>query len=299
MRIGLTLILLALFTFSLVSKSCYATDSVRYNVSHTFSDPKQRYYIDLLRLALEKSVPEYGAYTLLEKTFEDAPQARTLELLANDDLIDVHWSMTSITREHKLGTVYIPLLKGMMGARVFIIHKDFQVTLNAQTHASALLNYRFGSGHDWPDSQIYTYNNLKTETAGAQNLLNMAVQKRFDLFPRALHEPWSEVTDYPSLRIDDQFGLCYPSAMYFFVKKSNHRLRKRLTHGLHAAMHDGSFDALFNAHPITKDAIQKGHFTKRKLLKLRNPTMSIRTRDTLNAKRYTWAPLHNCVRPTL
>lgn len=291
--------LLLFFILMLLSENCEAIDTVRYNVSHKFVDPKQSYYVDLLRLALEKSTPEYGPYQLIENPLEDTPQARTLDLLAKADLIDVHWSMTSIKREQKLGTVYIPLLKGMMGARIFIIHKDLQSRLKKHQYATALLDYRFGSGNDWPDSKIYAFNSLTVETAGAQNLLKMLEQKRFDLFPRALHEPWSEVVGHPKLQIDSRFGLCYPSAMYFFVNKNNHRLRKRLTDGLHRAINDGSFDQLFSHHPITKDALKNGYFEKRKVLKLRNPNMSIRTRDTLHSGRYTWQPLAECVKPSL
>lgn len=295
-QVSLLLLFLMLLLCSDVAK---AVDIVRYTISNEFVDPKQQYYIDLLRLALTKSVPEYGRYRLVETSIENTPQARTLDLLAKADLIDVHWSMTSIQREQMLGTVYVPLLKGMMGARVFIIHKDLQANFKQHKYPSDIFRYRIGSGNDWPDSKIYALNSLKVETAGDQSLLKMLSQKRFDLFPRALHEPWSEVKGYPDLQVESKFGLCYPSAMYFFVKKSNNRLRQRITQGLQNAIDDGSFNQLFDHHPITKEALEKGRFDQRNVLKLRNPNMSIRTRNTLSSARYIWQPLVSCVQPSM
>ncbi|MDW7548767.1 hypothetical protein HUZ36_08995 [Pseudoalteromonas sp. McH1-7] len=274
-----------------------AKDVVRYNISKEFADPKQDYYIALLRLALNKSRDQYGPYQLIENSFDQTPQGRTLEILEQGKLLDVHWSMTSIQREQHLGTVYIPLLKGMMGARLFLIHKDTAASIALLNSPVQLASLTIGSGIDWPDTAIYEKNGFDVVTSVATLLPKMLEEKRFELFPRALHEPWTELAHIDNAVVEPQFAFCYPAAMYFFVNKNNTRLKERLSFGLKKAIDDGSFDKLFFSHPVTREAITKAKFEDRQVLKLLNPNLSGHTRDTLFNPRFTWQPIHQCISP--
>ncbi|NOU50444.1 hypothetical protein HG263_07795 [Pseudoalteromonas sp. JBTF-M23] len=276
-----------------------ATDTVRYNIAQSVYDPKQAYYLSVLQLALEKSAHKYGDFQLIPLSLDEAPQGRTLDLLANKNVLDVHWSVTSIEREQQLGTVYIPLMRGLMGARLFLIHKDNTQSFAKLQNAQKLKQYSFGSGIDWPDTKIYERNDIVVATSDSSHLHDMLAQKRFDLFPRALHEPWGEIANRAQLVVEDNFVLCYPTAMYFFVNKDNHRLRKRLTYGLEKAIADGSFEKRWLANPIIAQALMKSHVSDRTVLKIKNPYMSIRTRDTLKVARYLYQPLQSCVQPSL
>ncbi|MBD1581965.1 hypothetical protein [Pseudoalteromonas sp. S16_S37] len=293
---------LTVLSYVLVGLFCSlakATDTVRYNIAQHMYDPKQAYYLSVLQLALEKSAHKYGDYQLIPLSLDEAPQGRTLDLLANKDILDVHWSVTSIEREQQLGTVYVPLMRGLMGARLFLIHKDnVQIFANIQ-NAQKLKQYSFGSGIDWPDTKIYERNDIDVATSDGSHLHDMLAHKRFDLFPRALHEPWSEIANRADLVVEANFALCYPTVMYFFVNKDNHRLRKRLTYGLEKAIEDGSFEKRWQANPIIAQALLKSHLSDRKVLKINNPFMSIRTRDTLQVARYLYQPLQQCVMPSL
>ncbi|WP_348245952.1 hypothetical protein, partial [Salmonella enterica] len=51
-------------------------------------------------------------------------QGRAISLLAGGTELDVLWSMTSRRREAQLLPIRIPLLKGLMGYRVFIIRAE-------------------------------------------------------------------------------------------------------------------------------------------------------------------------------
>ncbi|PCK31158.1 hypothetical protein CEX98_13955 [Pseudoalteromonas piscicida] len=280
-----------------ISTPVFASDLVRYNISKEFSDPKQDYYIALLRLALNKSRDQYGAYQLVENSFDQTPQGRTLEILEQGELLDVHWSMTSIQREKRLATVYIPLLKGMMGARLLLIHKDMVNKLASIDSPAQLVNLTIGSGVDWPDTAIYEKNGFSVVTSIATSLPRMLEEKRFDLFPRALHEPWTELHTIDNAVVESRFAFCYPTAMFFFVNKDNERLKARLTYGLKKAIEDGSFDKLFFSHPVTREAIAKAKFEERQILKLQNPNLSGHTRDILFNPNYTWQPIHQCISP--
>ncbi|TMP28217.1 hypothetical protein CWB99_12465 [Pseudoalteromonas rubra] len=277
------------------SSHSLGADLVRYNVSKAYADPKQDYYIAVLRLALNKSRDKYGPYQLSENSFDHTPQGRTLEILEQGKLLDVHWTMTSQQRETQLAAVYVPLLKGMMGARIFLAHKDILPKLNQLHSPAQLMDLFIGSGIDWPDTKIYEKNGFIVVTSVASLLPRMLEEKRFELFPRALHEPWAELPNLKGVVVEPRFAFCYPTAMYFFVNKHNTRLKARLTYGLQKAIDDGSFNRLFVAHPITRDAIRLSKFNERQTLKLQNPELSARTRDVLMNARYVWAPLHRCL----
>jgi len=46
------------------------------------------------------------------------------------------------------------------------------------------------------------------------NLLKMLAYKRFDYFPRALHEPWLEIADKDAFAIEQHIMLKYISPIY-------------------------------------------------------------------------------------
>ncbi|WP_462170211.1 hypothetical protein [Pseudoalteromonas xiamenensis] len=280
----------------LIVSPAIASDVVRYNRSQTVIDPKQNYYIALLTLALQKSKDTFGDFQLQEVFIEEANQARTLEFLEAGQFIDVHWTMTSIERERKLGTVYIPLLKGMMGARLFIVHKDSLPRLSQLTNPLKLKELSVGSGFAWPDTRILKDNGFEVTVGSSENLINMLEKKRFALFPRAIHEPWSEVNGRTELVVEENLGLCYPVAMYFFTNQHNSRLRERLQYGLEKAIEDGSFDTLFATHPITADVLSLAHFEQRKVLPLQNEGITARTRQVFSTPSLVWQPVFDCVK---
>ena len=210
----------------LFSTPVLATDVVRYNISQQYNDPKQDYYIALLRMALNKSRERYGPYQLFENSFDHTPQGRTLDLVERGKLLDVHWSMTSKQREKQLGTVYVPLLKGMMGARLLLVREDTLDKLELIDSAAQLTNFTLGSGSDWPDTAIYEANGFVVTTSNASTLPKMFQQRRFDLFPRALHEPWTELSGYQKSHCGTKVCLVLPRRHVFFCDKTKYQAKR-------------------------------------------------------------------------
>ncbi len=283
--------LLLFFALILTAWPASATSVIRYNISLEFFDPKQDYYLSILRLALEKSEPKFGPYILVEQTIEQMPQGRTLEMLALGEDVDVHWSMTSPKREHMLLPIYIPLLKGLMGQRIFIIKRSSLNDFANLNGPSDLKYLKAGSGSDWPDTQILKDNGFEVVEGLARSLLPMLKRGRFDYYPRAIHEPWSEITNEPTLMVEPRFILRYPAAMYFFVNKENHALAERLTYGLELAIKDGSFDAIFNHHPITHNILEKAKLGQRESLWLETPNVTQNTQAVFNQAHLVLYPI--------
>ncbi|MCG9713699.1 transporter substrate-binding domain-containing protein [Shewanella insulae] len=253
---------------------------IRYNLSTHFVDPKQSYYIDLLRLAMEKSRDQYGDYRLLPVEM-DMPQGRTIKLVEQGKL-DVVWTMTSISREQQLRAVYFPLLKGLMGHRIAIIRKEDELRFANITTIEQLQAIPVGQGSDWPDSDILQHQGFTLVRGAARNLLNMLEKRRFDYFLRALHEPWDEIADKASLVVDNHFVIVYPAPLYFFVAPDNLALAQRIEYGLRAALNDGSFDELFYHHAITEGMLGRAKLTDRRVFHLDNPFMSKTSKNLLS-----------------
>ena len=95
-----------------------------------------------------------------------------------------------------------------------------------------MLAYRFGQGRDWSDTTIMRANGMKVVTAVKyDNLFLMADGKRFDGFPRGVHEPWAEIDKRPGLEltVDEHVMLVYRSPFYLFVSPSKNAGRRYLS----------------------------------------------------------------------
>jgi hypothetical protein len=265
--------------------------TVKYGTSLLLKNAQKSYYLDVLKLALEKSSDRYGDFELQEQVFE-MHQGRTFNMLEQGKIVDVVWSMTSIEREQRFNTVYIPILKGLMGYRIGIIRADEQYQFTDIDSLSQLKKTAIGQGIDWPDTQILLSNGFNVLQGAARNLLPMLKMKRFDFFPRGLHEPWAEIKEDSNLKVESRLLLKYPAPIYFFVNKNNEKLSKRLEFGLKKAIKDGSFDKLFYNHEMTSGVIEKAKLSKRRVFELHNPLLSDKTKELLSDDTLWLSPLN-------
>jgi len=265
------------------SASAYAVDVIRYNLSTAHPDPKQSYYIDLLKLILEASRDSYGDFQLLPVTLEMS-QGRTSMMVQQGRSVDVTWRMTSQALEQDLRAIYIPVLKGLMGVRIAIIRHDDAAIFSTNLTLTQLKQMSAGQGHDWPDSDILRANGFDVIEGSAFSMLTMLKKKRFDYFPRAIHEPWLEIVDKSEFVVEQHFLLKYPAPMYFFTKRTNHRLAQRIHDGFKQILDSGVFDAFFLQHPVTQNILLKANLPQRKVFTLTNPLLSEKSRKILNNK---------------
>ncbi|TNE70568.1 hypothetical protein EP331_11725 [bacterium] len=246
--------------------------TVRYLPPEEGMGSRSEYYHLLLKLALEKTVPTYGEYSLVPA--EKAMMQRdALKAMMSGHTLDVVHTMTDKIRERVLLPIRIPLVKGLIGVRLVMVKQENQSKyLNVKT-VDDLKKYSFGQGHDWPDTEILRYNDIKVVTSPEFSpLFGMLKNDEFDGFPRAVFEIWDEVQDNKdkNLVVADGFYIYYPTAMYFFVRKDKQgaAIAKRIEAGLRLAIKDGSFDKLFNA--TMKPYLDKANLKDRVGIKLKN-----------------------------
>lgn len=238
-------------------------------------DLRNRYFLDLLALALRKTERSDGPFRL-----ECAPapllQNDAFTSLATGKTIDVLWSMTTIAREKIARPVRIPLLKGLMGHRICIVRRD---SLDAFADVRTLADLRRHTavqGNDWPDADILAANGLRVVRGhGYDALFGMLLLRQADYFPRAFNEPWDEVAvrGRRELVVEPTLLLRYTTDNYFFVSPHNPALADRIERGLRAALADGSFEWLFRKHPINKEAFASARLSRRRIIDLHNPLL--------------------------
>ena len=209
---------LLLFSFSGIS----ATTEVRH-LSADFDDyPMNRYYLNALELALEKTKDE-GEFKLVP-LHHPMNQKRQVATLIKSGDIDVIWAATTKNREQRAIPIRIPLLKGLLGHRISLLPKNKPYVLQSITSLNGLAKLTAGQGEFWADTKILRDNGLKVMPAQRyKNMFKMLSDGRFDYFPRSIIEVWTEVETHGELDlvVDDTILLRYRLPVYFFLDKSN------------------------------------------------------------------------------
>jgi len=271
----------SLLFFFLISSIAYATDIIYYPWFDEGQFKEDDYYLTLLKLALESSKNEFGEYQL-KKSIQPMYQGRAIVEIENNRNVSITWTMTSKEREKVLSPIRTPLLRGLGGYRIALIKEGQQEKFSNINSAEQLKTLIAGQGYDWPDSAILSDNNYNLVTGpGHKTLFNMLQYGRFDYMPRALHEAWNEEKMFKGLQVETSLALHYPSPYYFFVSNDNPRLKKRIEMGLMKAENNGSFQQLFDTHPVTKNMLVSAKLEQRKIFELRNSFLSTETQQVV------------------
>lgn len=176
----------------------------------------------------------------------------------NIRLIDVMWTETSAAREKLAQPIRIPLLKGMLGHRVFVIRKDDIEKFRSLNSLREFTRLKAVQGLDWPDVDVLEHAGLEVEDQISRNsLYKMVSNSIVDYHPRSTIEILDEFrgSNDRALAIEQKHLFVYPAAMYFFVRKNDVDMQKRLTTGLRKAIADGSFDKHLMSFPSHREAL--------------------------------------------
>lgn len=257
------------FSYALMSLPASAANKViRVNGA---ADGNASYVLEILNLALAKADTRY------ELQLDNTPvtQARNMDDVASGRM-DLLWAATNIEMEKKLLPVRIPLYRGLLGHRIFIISPASQARFDRVKTFEDLKQFSFGQGTTWADSDILESNGLKVvRTNKYPGLFYMLDGGRFDAFPRGVQEPWAELENNKNLNlaVEKRIMLVYRMPLYFFTKHGNTQLAKDLEQGLNRAIADGSFNEVFFRHPIVRSAIEQANLHDRIMFMIDNPTL--------------------------
>jgi len=242
-----------------------------------FSDPNAAYAIKMLKLAITHSDnPNYKVDVIKE----DFTQARVNEEVRTGGLLDLCWASSDAEIESQLRPIRIPLFKGLLGYRIFIINKNNQAKFDQVKTLDDLKKLTIGQGRTWADGRILEANGFNViKTNKYPSLFYMVEGGRFDGFPRGVHEPFGELEARPTmdLTVEKNLMVYYQMPFYLFVPPNNQTLAKDLETGFERAIANGEFDKVFYGDKSIQDVLQKANMKNRRLFKLENPLLSKET----------------------
>lgn len=195
----------------------------------------------------------------------------------NSGILDVLWTATSRDFEEQLLPLYYPIYRGILGMRIGIIRADNTNIFSNVKTLKDLQKFKAGSGRGWADTEILESNGLNViKSTKYPNMFPMLEGGRFDYFPRGIHEPWQEIKNNSELNltVEPDVVINYKMPMYFFIKKDNFALAKRLNKAIESMINDGSYERMFFADAEVQNALSKSNIRNRRFIELNNPFLT-------------------------
>jgi hypothetical protein len=263
--------------------ACPALGAVPLRVVHqgpeTSGDIRNAYHWDLLRAALETTRAQWGGFDIISG--DNMNGLRAVGELQRGKLNLIRRS-TSIELERSLRPIRIPLDKGLLGYRVFLIRRQLQARLDEVRTLDDLRRFSIGQHSAWTDVEVLERAGFTVVRGGKYDgLFGMLDSGRFDLFSRGVSEVGAEMREYgkrfPDMVVERNLLLNYPLAAYFFVRAdaAGEQIAQRVEAGLASMLKDGTFDRMFDAFKAPLE--QAFNLSGRRLLHISNPLLSPET----------------------
>ncbi|WP_331350970.1 hypothetical protein [Cellvibrio sp. UBA7671] len=239
-------------------------------------DPAYLYFSGLLQKALEKGA-KGRAVPQLVITIEMAEDRMVRELRA-DRIIDIFWLGGSKERARDLLMVPVPLERGLVGYRQFIIRKERIAEFDAIKTLTDLAKFKACHGAQWGDTEILRAAHLPLVTSvNYESLFKQLAAGRCDYFPRGIHQGKVEVSSraaaFPDLIVYEPLMLHYTFATYFYVHPKNHALAQWLQDGLEKMIDDGELIAYMQEQEHTRHAFPLSGAEPKRFLTLPNSNL--------------------------
>jgi hypothetical protein len=250
----------------------------------SLDDIDSRYEYDwaVLRTAMEKTVPRFGPFEVNQSTHVMSSQRITQELLMSGGRINIIARATSPELEKNFVPVRLPIDRGLLGYRMFLVREADLPRFAAVRTLEDLRKLRVGQGKDWIDVPILREGGFTVvEGTNYRGLFAMLDAGRFDFFSRGIDEAEREFKErrpsYPGMAIEPTLLLQYPLPLYFFLRRDDEgrMLAQRIEAGMEIMIKDGSLNALFQK--FKGESIKSGALHKRRVLHLDNPHLTPET----------------------
>jgi hypothetical protein len=281
----------ALHVLILLALSAAAAPTiVVYPRSASPNDSQYVYDYELLRVALARTERREGPVEVRESAVAMNQSRAAEEIMAGSGSIHVFARSTTMEHEARMLPVRIPLDKGLVSYRLFLIRAADQPKFSAVRTLDHLRQFRAGSFTTWADTRILRDGGFQVVTGDSyEGLFHMLMAERFDFFSRSVDEAFRELEErketLPGMRIEETILLHFPTTRYFFVRRSpeGEKLARRIEEGLEAMIRDGSFDEHFRRHK--GPAIARAGLGARRLFRIPNAHLSP---ETPLARRELW-----------
>lgn len=238
------------------------------------TDHRSEYPRKLLQAALTKTMSLDGDFQI--EYSSEMSWGRAKLMLEEGETIHIIPAATRPQWEKDLLPIRIPLMKGILGNRIFLIKRQDQEKFTSITSLNELKKLRAGLGQTWSITSAFKHNGFEVVTGtNYEGLFRMLDHERFDYFPRGINEAPVEYQQrknkFPDIHIEETILLTLPLPVYFFVSPKNPDLAKRVERGLNLMIKDGSFDRIFFEYHL--EILEKASIDKRKVFRIENPSL--------------------------
>ena len=272
-----------------------AATVIVYPLTGSGIDSRYDYDWAVLRTALLKTVPRYGAFELRQSQTTMSAQRVTQELANQPGRINILVRATDPDLEQQFLPIRLPVDRGLLGYRIFLVREADLPRFAAVRSLDDLRRLHVGQGKGWIDVDILRAAQLTVvEGSTYDGLFAMLEAKRFDFFSRAADEATREYDERrianPTMALEPTLLLHYPLPRYFFVRRDaeGKLLAERITAGMEMMIRDGSLNELF--YRYKSSIIERANLKQRHLLTIVNPTLSPET--PLSRSELWYDPLH-------
>jgi hypothetical protein len=268
-----------LFLAICVAGISYANDEIRMVGKQSEIDQRHIYPLEILTAALEATIESYGPYTL-SLSNESMTRDRALEALQTGTLINIHEAPTRNEWEEAAIPIRIPIRKGILGYRLFLVRKDGENQFRLMDSVDELRNLSAGLGAQWSTTTVMRALDFAIVTGhDYEGLFRMLVEGRFDYFPRGVNEVFREYDlrkdIYPNMVIESTKALYFATPTYFFVSPNYPELVDRIQTGMLEIIEDGTFDKIF--YDYHDEFIRRADLPNREIFVVDNPTLTAET----------------------
>lgn len=260
--------------FAIISTATAATWQVTYADWERPNSVFDKYPVELLDLALSQTGVKYN----LKPSNKKLSQSQATKQLMMGGGLNVVWASTDKYRDRELLPIRIPIFKGLIGWRTFLLSADDMADIDNVTSIEGLRNYTAVQGSKWVDTKILLANGFDVKTSEQYDeLFLMTKQSPKVFFPRSVVEVDIEANSTQSngLVANKNIGIFYPLAFYFYVHKKDKLLAKVIEDGLEKAIEKGLFEQLFLRYHQTY--LDEMRVSERQFLQLTNPLLPAET----------------------
>jgi hypothetical protein len=259
-----------------------AATQLTYPLSSATVDSRYDYDWAVLRAALQKSEARFGPFEMHQSNIVMSTQRVTQELATPAGRVNILVRATSPDLEQQFIPVRLPVDRGLLGYRVFLVRSGELPRFAAVRSLGDLKQLSVGQGTGWADVPILRAAGLRTvEGTTYEGLFAMLEAGRFDFFSRAADEATRELEErhlaHPQIALEPTLLLHYPLPRYFFLRRDpeGRQLAARIETGMETMIRDGSLNALFFR--FKHDIIERAGLKNRRVLNIPNPSLSPKT----------------------
>ena len=276
---------------TLTTSFVFAKETVLINRPVSDDDLRSDYPHALISAALKKTNDLYGEIQLSYAKKMQWQRAKIM--LEEGTFIHILQAATRAQWEKDLIPIRIPIMKGLLGNRIFLINKKNQNKFSKINHLGELKQLKAGLGQDWSITTIFQQNEFNIVKWGSyEGLFSMLDAGRFDYFPRGINEAPEEYQQrkdkFPNLHIEETLLLNLPLPVYFFVTPKKPKLAKRVEEGLNIMIEDGTFDKIF--YGFHQEILNRLKIEKRRVFNINNPNL---TPETPLDRKALWLDISN------